>query len=124
MVRLPIAYISSDVIAALGLSCPINTPVYLGESNVRHMQERHPADFEKYHEHIADIINTPHYVGSNPSNDSIEFVREFQIDGEFVKVAVRISQSSTYFARSLYVLNPNRVRNFIQKGTLKKLTNL
>ena len=124
MARAPIAYISADVIVALGLSCLPNTPVYLGKSNIRHMQERHPADFEKYHEHIADIISAPHYVGINPSNDSIEFVKEFQLDNnEFVKVAVRISQSGTYFARSLYVLNPNRAQNFIRKGTLKDLTN-
>jgi len=88
------------------------------------MKERHPADFEKYHERIADIINAPHYVGINPSNDSIEFVKEIQIDNnDFVKIAVRISRSGLYFARSLYVLNPNIVQNFIRKGTLKDLTN-
>lgn len=51
----------------------------------------------------------------------IEYVKEFQVDGEFVKVAVRVSASNTLYARTVYVLNPNRVQSFIQKGTLKKV---
>ena len=46
---------------------------------------------------------------------------EYFINDEYVKVAVRVSASNTYYARSLYILNPNRVKNFIAKGTLKKL---
>ena len=47
-------------------------------------------------------------------------MKEFLINGEFVKVAVRLSGGGALYARSLYVLNHNRVKNFIQKGTLKK----
>ena len=61
--------------------------------------------------------------GKNAKDDSIEFTKEFCINGEFVKVAVRISTRNIYYARSLYVLNPNRVKNFIAKGTLKQLDN-
>ena len=39
---------------------------------------------------------------------------------EFVKVAVRISLNGNVFARSMYILNNNRVKNFITKGTLKR----
>lgn len=48
-------------------------------------------------------------------------VKEFLINGEFVKVAVRLSGGGALYARSLHVLNHNRVKNFIQKGTLKKV---
>ena len=44
----------------------------------------------------------------------------FIINNEYVKVAVRISSSGIFYARSLYVLNSNRVKNFINKGTLIK----
>ncbi len=63
---------------------------------------------------------SPDYVGQNPSDGSIEYVKEFLVDGDHVKVAVRLAGSGRYYARSLYVLNPNRVKNFIAKGTLKK----
>lgn len=119
----PIAYITQEIIDLLGLSCTANTPIYLGQSNIEHMKNRHLQDYQKYHAYIALILSEPQYVGANPTDQSIEYVREFQIDtAEYVKVAVRISLSGRYYARSLYVLNANRVRNFIQKGTLKSLT--
>lgn len=119
----PIAYITQEIIELLGLSCAPNTPIYLGQTNIEHMQKRHLQDYQKYHAYIALILSEPQYVGANPTDQSIEYVREFQIDtAEYVKVAVRISLSGRYYARSLYVLNANRVHNFIQKGTLKSLT--
>lgn len=57
----------------------------------------------------------------NQQDQSIEYVKEFQINGDFVKVAIRISNKGTFFVRSLYALNKNRVSNFISKGTLKKV---
>lgn len=110
--------IKNNVINALGLTMADNTPIYLGDSNVQHMNLRHPADYQKYGKHIPAILDDPDYVGVNPSDDSIEYVKEFLIAGEYVKVAVRIAGSGKYYARSLYVLNPNRVRNYIAKGTL------
>lgn len=111
---------SQSVIAVLGLSVTPGTPIYLGESNTAHMQSKHKKDYEKYGSYIPEILNNPDYVRKNPKNDSIEYVKEFRVDGEFVKVAVRISGTGTWFARSIYILNNNRVQNFINKGTLKK----
>ena len=85
------------------------------------MQNRHPADYAKYGQFIPQILAQPDYVGENPADGSIEYVKDFQINGEFVKVAVRLSGSGKLYARSLYVLNSNRVNNFIKKGTLKKI---
>ncbi|MGM9649958.1 MAG: PBECR2 nuclease fold domain-containing protein [Butyricicoccaceae bacterium] len=110
--------ISAQVIALLGLNIPDNTPIFLGDSNVEHMQSRHPKDFEKYGCHISDILKSPDYVARNPKDQSIEYVKEYKIDEEYVKVAVRISNSGTFYARSLYVLNSGRVNRFIRRGTL------
>ena len=41
---------SEDIINALGLNIPINTPIYLGETNISHMKNKHPNDFLKYGE--------------------------------------------------------------------------
>lgn len=84
------------------------------------MQSSHPEAFAKYGSQLSLILKEPDYVGQNPSDGSIEYVKEFFLAGEYVKVAVRLSRSERYFARTLYVLNPNRVKNFIKKGTLKK----
>jgi len=39
---------SSSVIKLLNLDIPINTPIFIGESNILHMKNNHPVDFEKY----------------------------------------------------------------------------
>ena len=94
--------------------------IYFAPSNLEHMKNSHPEDFEKYGSRLTEILAVPDYVGQNPKDGSIEYVKEFYVDGEYVKVAVRLSHSDKYFARSLYVLNKNRVKRFIEKGTLKK----
>lgn len=117
-----IGCIKSNIIELLGLSISFDTPIFIGESNIKHMVNRHPYDFQKYSQYIAMILDSPDYAGINPKDHSIEYVKEFKINGEFVKVAVRVSTNGKYFVRSLYALNSNRVKNFIDKGTLKPLT--
>ena len=85
------------------------------------MKASHPEDFRKYGGDIESIIANPDYVGKNIKDGSIEFTKEYMLNGDFVKVAIRVSLQNIYYARSLYVLNPNRVKNFIARGTLKKL---
>ncbi len=113
--------LSARVISLLGLSLKANQPILLGDGNVAHMTSRHPQDYAKYGQYIPLILSNPDYVGKNPSDGSIEYVKDFKINGEFVKVAVRLSGGGVLYARSLYVLSTNRVHNFIQKGTLKKV---
>lgn len=85
------------------------------------MKTSHPDDFAKYGGDLITILAYPDYVGTNPKDGSIEFVKEFLVDGEYVKVAVRLAQTGRYYARSLYVLNPRRTQNYITRGTLKRL---
>ena len=119
--RKRIGFFSSSVIRTLGLDIPAGTPIYVADTNIKHMKTSHPEDFEKYGNELQNIIANPDYVGKNTKDDSIEFTKEYFINGEYVKVAVRVSTQNVYYARSMYVLNANRVKNFIEKGTLKKL---
>mgnify|MGYP004549211689 FL=1 len=114
---------SARVIELLELDIPVGTPIYIADSNIEHMKSSHPEDYKKYGTELNNIITNPDYVGKNAKDDSIEFTKEYCINGDYVKVAVRVSTHNIYYARSLYVLNPNRVKNFIAKGTLKKLDN-
>jgi len=65
-------------------------------------------EYAKYGIHIRNIINTPDYIGINPGDSSIEYIKDFTIDNEYVKVAVRVSQSGKYFTRSLFTRNRAR----------------
>lgn len=108
------------VIQLLELNLKEGQDILLGESNIAHMMSRHPEDYIRYHEYIPLILEQPDYLALNAKDNSIEYVKEFMVDGAYVKVAVRVSAKGQLFARSLYRLNANRVRNFIEKGTLKK----
>ncbi len=105
------------------MSIDEGTPIYLGDSNIEHMKSSHPDDYSKYGTDIELILSNPDYIGINKNDSSIEFVKEYIMNDEYVKVAVRISMNNNYYARSIYTLNNSRVRNFIEKGTLIKLTN-
>lgn len=116
-----IGELTERVISLLDLDMPAGHAILLGESNVAHMKSRHPDDYKKYGQYIATIVSYPDYVGKNPADGSIEFVKEFLIGKEYVKVAVRVTAGGALYARSMYRLNANRVKNFIEKGTLKKV---
>jgi hypothetical protein len=116
-----IGNISKHIQSLLNIDIVGDSSIYLGESNIEHMISRPPHDYKKYGVLLPEILNHPDYVGKNKKNDSIEFVKEFKIDNEYVKVAVRITGNKKYYARTLYILKNSRVKNFISKGTLKKV---
>ncbi|MBQ8688012.1 MAG: transposase [Ruminococcus sp.] len=102
----------SNIITKLGLSVEPGTPIYLGESNIAHMKSKHPADYEKYGDHIPAILDSPDYIRTNPKNGSVEYVKEFKIDNEFVKVAVRISGAGRVYLRLHFV--SSRIQNLLR----------
>lgn len=112
--------LSQRVIELLGLTLSEGRSILLGESNIAHMVSRHPEDYALYGEYIPLILSMLDYVALNTKDESIEYVKEVQMDDVYVKVAVRVSARGQLFARSVYRLNTNRAKNFIEKGTLKK----
>jgi hypothetical protein len=117
-----IGRISPQAAAAFEKSELNGADVWLGKSNLIHMQESHPDDYRLFGEYIREIITLPDYVAVNPKDKSLEFVKTITLeDSSHVKVAVRATGSGRLYARSLYTLNPSRVEIFIRKGTLKKV---
>ena len=103
-----IGIVNKKVIQLLDLKYTKELPIIIGESNLAHMQKEHPKDFEKYGNNIEDIINNPTYVALNPNQNSIEYIKEYKIDDEFVLVAVRVTNNGTMFARTLFVLTDRK----------------
>lgn len=116
-----IGHFTSVVIELLGLEIAPGTPIFIGDSNIEHIKSRHPYEYEKYFHQLGDIINAPDYAGINPSDASISFVREFLVNSEYIRVAVRITSKGQYYARSLHLLSTFNAERYIERGTLKKL---
>ena len=117
----PIAHISKQIIDILNLNLPPNTPVYIGASNIEHIKNRHPYEFDKYYQDISLIINNPDYVGLNPKDNSILMVKLFQIDNEYIRVAVKVTSKNMCYAKTLHLLSSCNAERYLEKGTLKKL---
>ena len=116
-----IGYISQAVIKTLDLKISPNTQVFIGESNIEHIKSRHPYEYEQYYQDIGLIINSPDYVGLNPKDDSILFVKLYKVNGEFIRVAVKITSGGKCFAKTLHSLSTCIAERYIEKGTLKRL---
>lgn len=83
------------------------------------MKTSHPEAFKRYGAELINIIAYPDYIGHR-DDGTFEYIKEFTENGEHVKVAVRMSSSTKLFARSLYVLNDEKVNSYITKSTLKR----
>lgn len=116
-----VGYISQSVIKRLNLEIEPNTPVFIGESNIEHIKNRHPYEYDKYYKDIGMIINSPDYVGINPKDGSILFVKLYKIDGEYVRIAVKITSGGMCFVKTLHLLSTCNAERYLEKGTLKKL---
>lgn len=124
MEKQKIGSFSQEVIELLELNIIAGTPIYIGPSNIEHIKSRHPYEYEKYFPYISDIISAPSYVGRNPADQSITFVKFFQTGEEYVRVAVRVTTNGTAFAKTLHLLSTVNAERYIEKGTLKTLTNI
>ena len=97
-----VGIINKRVRELLDLDISKNSPIFIGESNIRHIKERHPEDFKIYGKKIQEIIKNPTYIAKNPKQGSIEYIKEYKIYNDFVLVAVRISNNGNFFVKTLF----------------------
>ena len=116
----PIGKLDKKIIKLLWLAYKVGQPIILGDANISHMQRQHSEDFAKYGKDIKNIIANPTYVAKNPNQDSIEYIKEYKIDNEFVLVAVRISSKGNLFARTLFTMTQKKINTYLKNGYAKK----
>lgn len=112
---------SQAVIDVLELEIQAGTPIYIGESNEEHIKSRHPEEYELYYPKIGDIIANPDYVGKNQKNDSIDFVKLFELHGNYVQVSVRVTASGKSYVKTMFLLMTFKAERYIRNGTLKQI---
>lgn len=113
--------LNRNVIQLLQLEFKEGLPIILGESNIEHMKRQRPEDYEKYGNDIEEIIKKPTYVARNPNQGSIEYIKEYKINNEFVLVAVRISNKGTLFAKTLFTMTERKINIYLKNGYAKKV---
>jgi hypothetical protein len=109
-----IGKVSKKVIKILGLKYDEEQPIFIGDANINHMKEEHPEDYKKYSANIEEIIENPTYLARNEKKKSIEFIKEYKIDNEYVLVAVRVSNNNIHFARTMYIMSDEKVQKYFK----------
>lgn len=115
-----IGKVSKKVIDILELDYDNELPIFLGEANIEHMKRQHLQDYEKYGNDIESIIKNPTYIARNPNQGSIEYIKEYRINNEFVLVAVRISNKGNMFAKTLFTMTERKKNIYLKNGYAKK----
>lgn len=112
--------VNKKVIKLLNLEYKEELPIILGDTNIEHMKRQHPVDYAKYGKDIEKIIENPTYVARNPNQGSIEYIKEYRVDNEFVLIAVRISNKGTMFAKTLFTMTERKKNIYLKNGYAKK----
>ena len=116
-----IGYFSEKVIKLLDIDISPDTPIYLSESNISHIRDTHTDAYIKYFDKITEIISSPDYVGiAGVYASSIEYIKRFEEDDEWVNVAVRTSQNGVYYLRSMFAIGEGRIQDYLKKKYLKR----
>lgn len=110
-----IGMVTKKVIKLLDLDYKTEIPIYIGEDNINHMKKEHIEAFTRYSSNIEDIINNPTYVAKNPKQGSIEYIKEYQINNEFVLVAVRATNNGRMFARTMFIMTQRKKNIYLSK---------
>ena len=115
---------SKKIIDLLNLSIPENTEIYIGNQNREHMEKKHSHDYYYYYHLLPNIISNPDYVGIEPKNNSIEYIKEVSIDPSvIIKIAIRVSSNGKYFVRTMYNISDHKIQRALNKGYLFKVEN-
>ena len=114
-----IGNVTEEIINTLGLKNIVeNQPIYIGMENREHMQARHPVEYDMYFKDIEEILSSPDYIGKNPRDNSIAYVKLYEVHGEYIRVGVRVSTNGQLFARTLHLLSTYNAERYIERGTL------
>lgn len=117
-----VGHLTKQVIETFSLNLTEGQPILCGESNIEHMKQQHPEDFELYGDKIEDIINKPDFIAKHPKkrNSSIEYIKIFEKENnDYVLVAVRATGRGTLFARTLFVMDNEKVDKYRRKDAFK-----
>lgn len=96
-------------------------PIYQSCGLQVHIQKRHPSEVSNL-AYVPEIISSPDYIGKHPKEpDSIELVK---ILSGNIMVCIKLDRDENYlFVASVFEISEGKLKNRINSGRLKKLTN-
>lgn len=70
----------------------ITDEVILTEERIKHIQEHHPGDYERYSIYISEIIDNPDYIVDDSKNlDTILYIKTIKENEKNIQIVVRLN---------------------------------
>ena len=111
--------LTQKVINLLGLELEVDKPIFIGDENIKKMKVKHSQDFKKYGSDLESIIAEPDYMALHPHNKSIQYIKVYRREEDYVLVAVRASGSGVLFVRTLFIMAEEKIFKYWLKNIFK-----
>ena len=70
----------------------VTDDVILTEERIKHIQEHHPGDYEKYKDYIIEIVNNPDYIiDDNKNIDTVLFMKTIEENEKNIQIVIRLN---------------------------------
>ena len=115
-----VGYVSKEV-SELEIDVDEGDAIFLSDSAISHIRETHSDAYSKYFDDIEEIIKNPDYIGvAGAYAPSIEYIKQYKVNGENVNIAVRASKNGTLYMRSMFIIEDGRINDYLKKGKIRK----
>lgn len=72
----------------------VSDDVIITNERISHIQERHPNDYERFHEYLTEIIQNPDYIIESNKPNTALILKEIIISNEVFKTVLKINTST------------------------------
>ena len=70
--------------------------VIITDERIRHIQKRHPNDFERYAKYLKEIIEHPDYIIKDERPNTAMVLKQIEAQGEHFRLALRLATVSDH----------------------------
>jgi hypothetical protein len=119
--KITVGFLSSKLKDVLGGDFKRKQNVYLLENEQEELSKRYPSSFEAKVEEITHLLYYPDYVLYAKKEKSLFLIRDYQRDGKFQKVVLRVANKGEWDIAELTSLSPTLLEHINSLGTLTRL---
>ena len=90
----------------------ITDEVILTEERIKHIEEHHPGDYEKYGLYIKEILEEPDYILEDNKNvDTLLYLKNIKNNNKNIQVIIKLNTNQVEINKKNSILTLWRIRN-------------
>lgn len=98
----------------------ITTDVILTEERIKHIEEHHPGDYEKYAIYIQEIIERPDYILEDNKNiDTVLYMKNIKSNQKNIQIVIRLITNKDEIGKKNSILTLWKIKNSTYKQLIR-----